>query len=442
MLASRLTFLCCWLVALAPWGVSASEHDSAAAAFRLGVEQFQSGDLDAARESFELAREGGLQSSSLLYNLGVVYYRQGQFDEAERTFRELLTTEHDVLARYNLGLVALARDDEYAAQQWFAQVTTPNTPDKLQALAQAQLDKLDGSRRETAVARTLRGYLSASSGYDSNIAGLPDTAASREGGVFGELLAAGSAPLSEFAAGEARIAGVAYGRHYPGNDEYDTTLLQGELNWAGTVGPMVRGASATLSQSWFDADALETRYGVEGFQRWSACGGLLQLARCSVALAFAQVSGGDGFEGYDGQWYQLRLSAIRRFRGWVLDGRYQWEVNNREDFRSGEQFVSVSPRHHTVEFTGRYRIQPDLTAGWVGAFRYSRYQDAYVLFENDGLVSEHRVDGRIEAGLFAEHSITERWLVRAEWEVQDNHSRIDRYDYQRHTFLVTLDAWL
>ncbi|MBW4935594.1 tetratricopeptide repeat protein [Marinobacter sp. F4206] len=439
MLAFRFTLLC-WLFVVVPSWTAASERGSSTETFRFGVEQFQSGDLEGARKSFEAARAGGLRSVSLTYNLGVVYYRLGDYQSAEQTFLELLNTKHEALASYNLGLVALEQGDESGAKRWFARATTPTTPEKLRALARVQLEKLEGRVHEQRSPGPGTGYLLASAGYDSNIAGLPDTSASSEGGLFGELLAAGSATAGALGDGRLSLGGVAYGRHYPANDEYDTSLLQGELIWSRTLASVVQGASVTVSQSWFDADALERRYGLEGFQRWSACGGLLKLARCSVALAAAHVDGGAGFEGYDGEWYRLRLSATRRFRGWLLDGDYRWEVNDREDFQVGDQFISVSPSHHTLELSARYRIRPDVLVGGTGAFRYSRFQDPHVLFEGNALVSERRVDGRIEVGIFTESRLNDSWLVRAEWQVQDNDSGIDRYDYRRYTLIGSLEG--
>lgn len=439
MLAFRLTLLC-WLLLLASSGVAASDHDEPADALRLGVEQFQSGDLEGARESFEAARAGGLNSPSLIHNLGVVYYRLGDYEAAEHTFHQLLETEHRALAGYNLGLVALAKGDESSARQWFQQVAAPDSPEKLRTLARVQLEKLGNGAPEEYASAQRMGYLAVSAGYDSNIAGLPETSATSEGGIFGEALAAGSTSVGDLGDGGVSLGGVAYGRHYPANDEFDTSLLQGELIWSRDLASSVQGGSLTVSQSWYDADALERRYGVEGFQRWAACGGVAELERCSVALAAATVDGGDGFEGYDGEWYRLRLSAVHRFMGWLLDGDYRLEVNDREDFEAGDQFISVSPRHHTLELTARYRLRPVLTVGGSGAYRHSRYQDPHVLFEGNALVSERRVDNRLEAAVFAESRLSGTWLLRAEWQVQDNDSRIDRYDYRRYTLIGSLEG--
>lgn len=90
--------------------------------FEQGVQLFRQGHLEAARDCLEAARTMGLNSLSLSYNLGVVYYRLGRLPAAEQAFRQLLSSPHEALARYNLGLVALARDDHEQARSEFLAV--------------------------------------------------------------------------------------------------------------------------------------------------------------------------------------------------------------------------------------------------------------------------------------------------------------------------------
>ena len=73
--------------------------------FDAGVEAFRQGNLEEARIFFERARAAGTNSPSLLYNLGVVYFRLGDLGSAETVFLTLLETPHAPLAYYNLGLV-------------------------------------------------------------------------------------------------------------------------------------------------------------------------------------------------------------------------------------------------------------------------------------------------------------------------------------------------
>ncbi|AOY90271.1 hypothetical protein BKP64_12650 [Marinobacter salinus] len=418
---------------------SATERASPADVVALGVERFQSGDLEEARKVFEAARAGGIETVSLNYNLGVVYYRLGQYSAAEASFRKLLSTDHRILASYNLGLVALATGNRASARDWFLEVSAPASPEKLRRLALIQLETLSaepGSRWPAAGI----GYLALSAGYDSNIAGLPESVTSSQGGAFVDALAAGSIDLSVLEGGRLALEGAAYARQYPSKNSYNTELMEGKLAWSRNLDASSIGGALTLSQSWFDSDEFERRFGIEGGRRWQTCPGQFMFTDCSLSLAFAQVTGGSEFESYDGQFYRLGLSAVRRSGDWRLRGQYSWEVNDRRDLQAGDQFVSVSPEHHKVELTGSYDLRPAVTAGWIGSFRYSRYRDSHVLLVDGALVTERRTDKRVEAGLFLESRLDERWLLRVEWTVLDNVSGISRYSYRRHMLMGTLEG--
>ena len=160
--------------------------------FRAGVEAFEAGKLNVAKQHFQSAVDAGLESSSLFYNLGVVCYQLGDYAAAEAAFRTLLDGSNGALARYNLGLVALAREKPLDARHWFEQASAGSAPAKIRTLALTQLDKLDSGVPASASDSLVRGYLAISGGYDSNIAGLPEDTVSTEGGGFLEALAAGT----------------------------------------------------------------------------------------------------------------------------------------------------------------------------------------------------------------------------------------------------------
>ncbi|RBP26432.1 tetratricopeptide repeat protein [Marinobacter pelagius] len=441
-LTRKLLLSCSLLLVSVPSPAQDTSGETPAQAdFRRGVELFQQGDLKAARQRLEAARAAGLDSMTLHYNLGVVYYRLGQLDAAEESFARLLSSPHETLARYNLGLIALARNDEPVARDYFLSVIESDGPDKLQDLARARLADMG---RQVAVSdrRPRRLYLAASGGYDSNIAGLPETATTREGGLFLDAVVAGSARLHGDRSSGWDLEGAFFGRDYPDDDDYNTKFLQGKLAWSEQDAGLSRQLGAVLSQSWFGPDAFETRYGVEGLMAWTRCPVALPIDDCDVSLAAARVDGGSSFEAYDGQWYRLRARAGRWLGAWNLEGKYLWELNDRSDLTSGSQFVSVSPQHHAVEGVARYSVWGDLVLGAMGGFRYSRYQDPHRLLEGDMVVVERRTDRRWETGTFAEYGLSRRWLLRGEWLFRDNSSEIDSYSYQRHTFMVTLEGVL
>lgn len=441
-LTRKLLLSCSLLFVSLPSPAQDSSGESPAQTdFRKGVELFQQGDLTAARQRLEAARAAGLDSMTLHYNLGVVYYRLGQLDAAEQAFARLLSSPHEVLARYNLGLVALARNDRSAARDYFAAVRESDGSEKLRELARVRLSEIGGGL-PASDQLPHRLYLSASGGYDSNIAGLPETATTREGGLFLDAVVAGNVRVRGDRDAGWDLEGAFFGRDYPDDDDYNTRFLQGKLAWSEQDAGHSWQLGAVLSQSWFGPDAFETRYGVEGFMAWTQCPGGLPIDGCDVSLATARVDGGSSFEAYDGHWYRLRARTGRRIGGWKLEGKYLWELNDRSDLESGSQFVSVSPQHHAIEGVARYSIRADLVLGAMGGFRYSRYQDSHRLLEGDAVVVERRTDRRWETGTFAEYGLSRRWLLRGEWLIRDNSSRIDSYSYQRHTFMVTLEGVL
>ncbi|PPI82537.1 hypothetical protein KEHDKFFH_18755 [Marinobacter maroccanus] len=419
--------------------LQAAETEAGMEDFRAGVEAFEAGDLNASKQRFQSAVDAGLSSPSLFYNLGVVCYQLGDYVAAESAFRALLDDSDGALARYNLGLVALARDEPFEARHWFEQASAESAPDKIRALARAQLNKLAGGVPPSASEPSIRGYLGISGGYDSNIAGLPEDTASSEGGGFLEALAAGTYERPVGTRSRVALDAAAYSREHPSDDEYDTQVLQGRIAWSETLAAGERGALVSLAKSWFDSQSLETRYGIEGFHRWWKCSLPLAPDQCGISLAAATVNGGSGYEAYDGQWYRARLHALKYLGSWRLDGEYSLEINDRRDLQTADQFISVSPTHHTLEFAVRYRWHPDLALGATGSIRHSRYQDDHQLVTATG-ESGRREDNRLEIGLLAERSLDSRWLVRGEWLVRDNRSSLSQYDYRRQTLMLTLEG--
>ena len=72
--------------------------------------------------------------------------------------------------------------------------------------------------------------------------------------------------------------------------------------------------------------------------------------------------------------------------------------------------------------------------------RHSRYEDPHQWFEQGTLITQRRRDVRREFGLMAEYAISRQWLVRNQWLYRNQDSRIDRYDYRRHTYTVSLEG--
>lgn len=406
-----------------------------------GIEHYQSGDLESARTAFEDARAAGLESPSLVYNLGVVYYRLGEYRLAAATFSMLLETENNALAQYNLGLVARAAGDAETADAWFARAASRSSPPKIRALAEAQLQPAEAVASSALSQIPRMGYISLSGGYDNNIASVPEAGSSGREGGFGELLAAGSADVYQFDHSLVRLEGAAYSRQYPSESEFDTDLLQVGAGWLRELGPGRAEITAGVSQSWFDADQLERTYRLDVSYRLNPCPFAGPSARCQATVSSGVVEGGDGFEAYDGEWYQARLKARKDYADWRVDLQYRGELNSRDDLTAGDQFVSVSPQRHMAEVALRYKVSQRWHVGVAGNYRYSRYADPHRLFDDAGVLDvERRIDQRTQGTLLTEFALSAAWSLRGEWMFRDNQSTLERYDYRRQMAMVGIEG--
>ncbi len=110
-----------------------------------------------------------------------------------------------------------------------------------------------------------------------------------------------------------------------------------------------------------------------------------------MAFAVEQVNGGDGYQAYDGQWYQLKAGLGYPFGDLDLAGEYRLELNNRQDLDVPERFVSVSPTRHELILEANYQLSPGgLALAGELSVRHSRYGKPHRWVESGGMLVERR----------------------------------------------------
>ncbi|WP_336367921.1 tetratricopeptide repeat protein [Marinobacter sp. C2H3] len=417
-------------------GALAAEPMTAADWFQRGVTLFQAGRLEAARDALEQARTLGGESRSLIYNLGVVHYRLGEYNDASRAFRQLLGTADRDLARYNLGLVALADGRQKQARHWFALVRREAGDDTLRALAARQLD-----RQSTASGSEWQAYVSVGGGYDSNIEALPEAGASSDGGLFLDAVLVSDLTVPGGGQQTWSLQATYLGRDYAGWHSYDSDLIQLDGLWHRDAGVARAGVGLRASQSWFGHRAFETRYGPVLELRSPACG-YQGFDQCGLTLSAVAVDAGSTYSAYSGDQVRLDANAAGRSGPWAYRVAYRWSRDDRDGVQVGPQFVSVSPTVNAVRGMVSRSVSGQVVVGVSGGFQWSRFPDDNRVYQGTTLVHEHREDHRPELGLFGERFLGPGWRLRAEWQFQDTSSTLDRYAYQRHTVLLTLEGRL
>ena len=390
------------LLALTPLNSSLAEEVSPRDTLHAGIAAFKEGDLATARQLFEQARNAGLTSSALQYNLGVVYFRLERYSEAEAAFLSLLDTPHAPLARYNLGLVFKAQGQHKLARRWFHQAAEPSSPEQIRSLANRQLQTQKQSAPDSSPPSNIRtiGLVSLAMGYDDNIASTPDSETTEESGVFADGLASGRVYLGQPGGGAVILDAAAYTRQYPDRQ----ARLEVTYDRIGCFWPDVLVMDCQLS----------------GFA--------------------AAVQGGSGFSAYDGGHYGAAMTFEKTLDRWDLSAGYRLELDRRDDLRTEQEFFSLSPTRHSFSAGADYQLTEQLTLGAKQAIRFSRYSDPHQLEINGSLESETRDDTRYRTALLAGYRLSEQWALGAELSWIDNQSSLERYDYNRTEILISLDA--
>ncbi len=417
-------------------GQPAGAATQGAQAFDQGIQAFHAGNYQAALKSFLDARQAGLDTPGLHYNLGATYYRLGRYAEAEDEFQALARDpEWASLAHYNLGLNAQHMGRPQQAIEHFEQAQRTTADLNLRTLAATALERLGGaplSQRTGAV-------FSLAGGYDSNVTLSPDAAtvgASHQSDLFVEALAAASHRL----AGNTARGWYAHGglilRKYSDLSQFDLTGLRVGLSYETDSGRLRTGVGGYFDTVYFGGDRFQQAavVDVQARRRLDAGGEL------RGRYQFEHIAGGAGFEYLDG--WQQRLSGDAGFAlapAFVRLG-YQLELNNRRDLEQGGNFTSYSPTRHSLFAT----VTLPNVGGWRtdarGEYRVSRYNDPYRF--NGGTSEIARKDDRYGIAARADRRLSSLWRVFADYSYYRNKSTLDTYDYGRHQLMAGVEAAL
>ncbi|MFC4260261.1 tetratricopeptide repeat protein [Marinobacter lacisalsi] len=394
-----------------------------------GVAAFQAGDAGQARHYLLKARESGVDSTALTYNLGVANYQLARYDAAAREFQSLLDTPHRDLARYNLGLVALATENPADARDLFLTLSTESQNDKIRRLSQRQLERLTAPGTPAEARPT--GLVMLGGGYDSNVDQLPDSASSGSADVYYDGLLVLGSDFDAFSTNSGTWSwnGLAYHQRFPGESESNLSLLEGGLGGKARLSAADLRATVFTRHWWLHSDRVESYYGVRTTARRNDCGA---LSRCYAQLEVAAVSGGPEFPEYDGWQYKLETGVQQNQWGGVLGVELGLELADRENIREADYASSVSPFRQRIELSWRKAVTGDLTLTGKTAFRRSDYQGDYQWQTTSGAVSEEREDERWSASVLVDWQVTADWFVSSEWLYESNQSSLDGYDYDRY----------
>jgi len=426
------------LVAAALYGVAACAacaEDVGVAELESGVSAYEAGDYATALARFLAARDAGLDSANLHFDLGLAYYKLGRHTEARAAFERLRQfPDYAAIADFHLGLVAARLGENAEAEELLRKVERTAPQAALQDRAGVALGRL-----ETGAATLTPGaYLLALVGRDTNPA-LQDESVQASGSSESstvELFGAFDYPLAGGAERATVLRGGGYLREYLTDNGLDQGGAFLGVSRERTTGSRSRSLSLDASASELDGDPFVDTFsaGAEARPAQGAPGLALrgQLGRIAAAAPYGYLEG-----------WRLRGEAERMGKTESARWRvgYQLEFNDRADLAAGNEFFSHSPLRQRLGLSLDHAAGDRWVLQWHMRYRYSRYPEANRFMEGGTLREQRRVERLAQAGVQARRrlGLNVNWLL--EYQYSDNASTIAAFDYDRHVVSTGFE-WL
>ncbi|MDX1563353.1 MAG: tetratricopeptide repeat protein, partial [Gammaproteobacteria bacterium] len=398
-------------------GAPATAAADASGHFARGSAAFAAGDYAMAAAEFEAA-VGGSSGPAVLYNLGVSYYRLGDYEEAEQTFRTLAREfpAMRALADYNIGL-ALVRQDRIAEARSAFERATAADDEQIATLAHAMLARLPDAR-ESSTRETWTRLFDFRVGHDDNVAlvdplGLPSGRSSDS--AFNELLLYAGGPVTD--SGALSLDASLFVLRYPDADEFDQSGLYVRLRHETPIGAWSLSAGPQIARTRLGGTSFDGSIGV-GVEAERALAG--SNAVFGLVLTHDEIDAeSPSFAYVDGN----RRRVAARVSVPSSRGRFVAEIGIEEDDRAG---AGVNAERN--DYSLRYRHAFGST--WNADFRYQ-----YRRSDFDRL-SVARDESRRQWSFEASRRLGAAWQLAASYRRTDNSSNDPQFSFDRRQYAV------
>lgn len=401
--------------------------------FTQAVSMFKKAQYAEALNKFIAARQVGMDEPRLSFNLALCYLKLDQYDQAREEF--LNAAQHKPLAGlawFNIGLLELKRGNREEAIVWFNLVRDSAQQAKLRALAEqklVQLEQTNGNELSKAIWDSgYRLHL----GYDDNIEDPALIGTTDKGDSFTSALA--YVTWMESGADSWRVGAVAFIQHYNTVKIYDLDLFQLTLDKGFSSGDWHNRLGTELEATTLGGnDYLQTgKFYISGKLPLSAMDELRLRYRYSSVSAMSPT-----YDYLAGDRHELELRWQHQRNSLKLQAGYEYEMNDRNDYRGTTVFSSYSPNRHTIDlradvaFAGGWQL--DSRIHW----RSSLYQEANILADSSTV---KRADERLMLSLGTTYPLADSLDLGFEYKFTENHSNIDTYHYIRHIYTLGISG--
>jgi len=387
-------------------------------------------DYKNALSHFLRARELGLDKPVLDYNLGVSYYRLGQYSEARKLFTRLVKEpKFTHLAYYNLGLIANKTGNERSATDWFLRTYDNTTDANLKSLSARALKRLGIDAKKGSATKKWSGFAAANAGYDSNVKLANEDLV----GVVGEsdnsldIMGVGNYWLRGGREDGTRLFFSADVQKYQTQSNYDFSQFQSGLSRFGKLGDWNMRFTGSWNESYLGGNNYQRIFGGEARGRYGLGNG--KYLRLRYRLNYITATDA-AFEALEGWRHQFRAGmqfkqGVHRFRVY-----YQLDLNDRSDRVRATGFNSFSPTRHALRALAYLRPGKKWKGRLDARYRFSGYNDATT---DTRIVTRPvtREDTQLRLGARLGYNFAKYWDVEGRYTYYDNSSNINVNSYKR-----------
>jgi len=345
--------------------------------FKTGIQAFSTGDHSAALRQFKMARQAGMDSAVLKYNMAVSYYRLQQYENARMIFSQLTSVStFEQRAYFNLGLIANKQKDEPAAIRWFQRAYRDVSSKNIRLLAREALRRLKAEPRKV---RHLdpgwTGFVSSSLASDSNVTLVNGDLqnVTNESDTVVDVSASAGRWLKGDINNGVRMSLGANMQKYSKLSQSDYSQLNARVMRYDRLGNWKMRIGGSWDEVYFNGSDYQRIISSDVRSRKELSGNKQLQLRYKLSRIQATDS---QFDYLDGWRHQLRAGLQKRYGRDRVRYYYQLELNNRKD-RVGtvDPFVSYSPTRHTLRATGWWGMGNKWQIRLDSRFRYSFYND-------------------------------------------------------------------
>lgn len=400
---------------------SANALASAETDFAQGISLFKNEKYSLAVEKFESAKNQGLKSIALNYNLASSYFKLEKYSDARHYFQLVAKSPdmHD-LAMYNIGLISLTLNDTADAQQIFTRIIANNTDARLVSLSRSKLNTIKSTD-------TLwRVYSSVDYGHDSNITALPSETSLDISDNFYNLFLS----VNRVIAGKRKDGWLADASYF--RIDFSDTNDFDEFQYAAAISKEQRfslwntSIRFGFSQNNFAGDNYQSAYRLE----IKGNRALSNRQRLYLHYRFEDINSDQAIYDYLAGWRQQARIEYRRFdpqhRYSVY---YELELNDRNELVTSSYAYDYSPTRQAIR--GRYTYIP--------AAQWNLITDvALKLSDFPASASFNRDDEQLRASIGLDYLFSKTLRLKSKLEHIRNQSSVDIYDYEKTKIMLGL----